>query len=46
MSRDIPTEGLPFPDRARLALANWLLGGLGPMARIRLRWHLVGERAR
>lgn len=45
MNHEIPRDGLPFPDRARLALAGWALGGLSPMGRIRWRWHLLRERA-
>lgn len=37
---EIPTEGLPPADRLRLRVANPILGGLSPMAVIRLAHHL------
>lgn len=37
---DIPRDGLPLADRARLACALWLLNGLSAPGLIRVRWHL------
>lgn len=45
MPTAIPTEGLPPQDRARVALAMWLLNGLSPAGMIRVRWHLPRWRA-
>jgi hypothetical protein len=38
---DIPTDGLPLADRCRLAVSAFLLGGLSPMAALRVHWHVI-----
>lgn len=46
MNVDIRPDGLPLRDRLRIWIANTALRGLSVPGKIRLRWHLLGERAR